>query len=142
MNWGTKIVLGMAAFMLFIISMVVYMFKTHGSDALVEDDYYEKGIHYDKEYEAKSNTLNDNAAPVIKISKSQVILQLKDEADYQLNLMRPSEAKKDIISAGKTIGDLHLIIIDATQLDKGLWSLKLEWRSNGKDYLFVKEITI
>jgi len=142
MNWGTKIVLGMAAFMLFIISMVVYMFKTHGNDALVEDDYYEKGINYDKEYEAKSNTLNDDAAPVIKLSKSQLILQLKDVADYQLTLMRPSEAKKDVSSKGKTIGDANLIIIDATHLDKGLWSLKLEWRSNGKDYLFVKEITI
>lgn len=142
MNWGTKIVLGMAAFMLFIISMVVYMFKKHGNDALVEDDYYEKGINYNKEYDAKSNTLNDDATPVIKLSKSQVILQLKDEADYQLTLMRPSEAKKDVTSKGKTIGDSHLIIIDATHLVKGLWSLKLEWRSNGKDYLFVKEITI
>lgn len=142
MNWGTKIVLGMAAFMLFIICMVVYMFKKHGNDALVEDDYYEKGIHYDKEYDAKSNTLNDDAAPIIKLSKSQLILQLKAAADYQLTLMRPSEAKKDISSKGKTIGDAHLIIIDAMHLDKGLWSLKLEWRSNGIDYLFVKEITI
>lgn len=142
MNWGTKIVLGMAAFMLFIISMVVYMFKTHGNDALVEDDYYEKGINYDKEYDAKSNTLNDDAAPVIKISKSQLILQLKDAADYQLTLMRPSEAKKDVTSKGKTIGDANLIIIDAARLDKGLWSLKLEWHAKGKDYLFVKEITI
>lgn len=142
MNWGTKIVLGMAAFMLFIISMVVYMFKTHGNDALVEDDYYEKGINYDKEYDAKSNTINDDAVPIIKLSKSQLILQLKEAADYQLTLMRPSEAKKDVSSKGKTIGDSNLIIIDATQLDKGLWSLKLEWRSNGKDYLFVKEITI
>jgi len=142
MNWGTKIVLGMAAFMLFIIGMVVYMFKTNGNDALVEDDYYEKGINYDQEYAAKSNTLNDDAVPVIKISKSQVILQLKDAADYQLTLMRPSEAKKDVKSSGKTIGDAHLIIIDASPLDKGLWSLKLKWSAKGKDYLFVKEITI
>lgn len=128
--------------MLFIISMVVYMFKTHGNDALVEDDYYEKGINYDQEYAAKSNTLNDDAVPIIKISKSHVILQLKDAADYELTLMRPSEAKKDVNSKGKTIGDAHLVIVDATHLDKGLWSLKLKWRTNGKDYLFVKEITI
>ena len=142
MNWGTKIVLGMVAFMLFIISMVVYMFKTHGNDALVEDDYYEKGINYDQEYAAKSNTLNDDAAPVIKLSESQLILQLKDVADYQLTLMRPSEAKKDVSSQGKTIGEAHLIIVDTTPLVKGLWFLKLEWRSNGKNYLFTKEIMI
>lgn len=142
MNWGTKIVLGMAAFMLFIIGMVVYMFKTHGNDALVEEDYYEKGINYDQEYEAKSNTLNDNATPIIKVNKNQLIVQIKDPADYKLTLMRPSAADKDVKSTGKTVGDSNLIIIDAAKLDKGLWSLKLEWRSNGKDYLFKKDITI
>ena len=142
MNWGTKLVLGMAIFMSFIIGMVVYMFKHHGNDALVEEDYYEKGINYDKEYDAKSNTLNDEATPEIKQSQSQLIIQLKDAADYQLTLMRPSAKEKDVKSNGKTIGDENLIIIEAGSLDKGLWSLKLEWRSNGKDYLFTKDITI
>lgn len=142
MNWGAKLVLGMAVFMSFIIGMVVYMFKNHSNDALVEDDYYEKGISYDKEYEAKSNTLNDSATPEIKQSQSQLIIQLKDAADYQLTLMRPSAKEKDVKSSGKTIGDENLIIIEAGSLDKGFWSLKLEWRSNGRDYLFTKDITI
>lgn len=142
MNWGAKLVLGMAVFMSFIIGMVVYMFKNHSNDALVEDDYYEKGISYDKEYDAKSNTLNDGATPKIKQSQSQLIIQLKDAADYQLTLMRPSAKEKDVKSSGKTIGDENLIIIEAGSLDKGFWSLKLEWRSNGRDYLFTKDITI
>ncbi|MFN0256437.1 FixH family protein [Pedobacter ureilyticus] len=142
MNWGAKLVLGMAVFMSFIIGMVVYMFKNHSNDALVEEDYYEKGINYDKEYDAKSNTLNDGATPEIKQSQSQLIIQLKDAADYQLTLMRPSAKEKDVKSSGKTIGDENLIIIEAGSLDKGFWSLKLEWRSNGRDYLFTKDITI
>ncbi|RYG09282.1 MAG: nitrogen fixation protein FixH [Chitinophagaceae bacterium] len=142
MNWGTKLVLGMALFMSFIIGMVVYMFKQHGNDALVEDDYYEKGINYDEEYNAKANTLNDDATPTIKLSKSQLILQLKNAADYQLTLMRPSAAAKDVKSRGKTVGDSNLIIVDATKLDKGMWSLKLEWKANGKNYQFKKDITI
>ena len=142
MNWGTKLVLGMAIFMSFIIGMVIYMFKNHNNDALVEEDYYEKGINYDEEYLAKSNVVNDEAAPEIKISETQLILQLKDAADYQLTLMRPSSKEKDVNSTGKTIGDGNLIIIERDRLDKGLWSLKLKWRANGKDYLFTKDITL
>ena len=142
MNWGTKLVLGMAAFMLFIIGMVTYMFKNHDKDALVEEDYYEKGINYDKEYQAETNTLQEDAAPIIKLSETQLILQLKDSADYQLTLMRPSAAAKDIKSSGKTQGDTNLIIIDATTLAKGLWSLKIEWQANGKHYQFKKDIMI
>lgn len=142
MNWGTKLVLGMAVFMLFIIGMVVYMFKQHGNDALVEDDYYEKGINYDKEYDAKTNALNDGATPEIKQSQSQLIIKLKDAADYQLTLMRPSAKEKDVKSSGKTIGDENLIIVNLGNLDKGLWFLRLEWQANGKDYLFTKDVTI
>jgi hypothetical protein len=142
MNWGTKIILGMAAFMLFIIGMVVYMFNMQGNDALVEEDYYEKGINYDSEYEAKRNTLFDHADPVIKLTESQLILQLKEAANYELTLMRPSAAKKDVKSAGKTVGDSNLILIDISHLDKGLWSLKLSWRAKGKNYLFKKDITL
>lgn len=142
MNWGTKLVLGMALFMSFIVGMVVYMFKHHGNDALVEEDYYEKGINYDKEYDAKSNTLNDDATPEVKLSQSKLIIQLKDAGDYELTLMRPSAKEKDIKSNGKTIGIKNLIIIETGSLDKGLWSLKLQWRSNSKDYMFTKDITI
>ncbi|WAC39907.1 FixH family protein [Pedobacter sp. SL55] len=142
MNWGTKLVLGMAVFMSFIIGMVVYMFKQHGNDALVEDNYYEKGINYNKEYDAKSNTLNDGATPEIKQSENQLIIQLKDAADYQLTLMRPSAKEKDVKSNGKTISDENLIIIETGNLDKGLWLLKLQWQFNGKDYLFTKDIKI
>ncbi len=142
MNWGTKIVLGMIAFMLFIIGMVVYMFKSHGNDALVEEDYYEKGINYDKEYDAKKNTLDDNATPIIKITDSQIVIQLKDAADYQLFMLRPSAIKEDVRVNGKTIGENHLITLKKSNLARGLWSMQLAWQVGGKEYLYKKDITL
>ena len=142
MNWGTKIVLGMVAFMLFIIAMVVYMFRVHGNDALVEEDYYEKGINYNQEYNAKQNTLNDGVEPVIKINQNQIIIQLKDSATYELKLMRPGSAKDDSIAKGKSLGDANLIVVDRSTMHKGLWFLDLKWSSNRKDYQFKKNITL
>jgi hypothetical protein len=142
MNWGTKLVIGIAMFMAFIVGMVVYMFKVHGEDGLVEDDYYEKGINYDAEYDAKTNVLDDGATPEVKISDSQIIVQLKDAADYQLQMMRPSSSKKDIHSSGKTLGAANLIVINTQQMDKGLWSLKLSWQVQGKRYMYQKDIML
>ena len=96
MNWGTKIVLGMIAFMLFIIAMVVYMFSVHGNDALVDEDYYEKGINYNQEYNAIQNVLFDKTEPNLSITKNQIIIKLKDSANYEIKLMRPSTVKDDI----------------------------------------------
>lgn len=142
MNWGTKIVLGMVAFMLFIIAMVIYMFSVHGNDALVEEDYYEKGINYNQEYNAKQNMLDDGAEPIITINENQIIIQLKDSASYELKLMRPASAKDDIQIKGITIGQANLILLDRKDKHTGLWFLELKWNSHQKAYLFKKNITL
>ncbi len=142
MNWGTKIVLGMIAFTLFITAMVVYMFSVHDKDALVADDYYEKGINYNQEYNASQNTIKDHAEPIIKVTDKQLIIQLKTRSSYDLLLMRPSAAKDDIKDKGFTVSDSNLILIDKTDKHSGVWFLELNWESNGKSYYFKKNITL
>lgn len=142
MNWGTKIVLGMVAFMLFIVAMVVYMFSVHGKDALVDEDYYEKGINYNQEYNARQQMIDDKAEPVITINDSHVIIQLKDSASYELKLMRPALAKDDMKVNGTTVGDANLILLNHKGMHKGMWFLELKWNSQNKVYLFKKNITL
>lgn len=142
MNWGTKIVLGMIAFMLFITAMVIYMFSVHGNDALVDEDYYEKGINYNQEYNATRNTVKDHAEPKITVNESQLIIQLKDSARYELKLMRPSTVKDDIKDKGLTVSDSNLILINTKNMHSGLWFLELKWNSMGKEYQFKKSITL
>jgi nitrogen fixation protein FixH len=142
MNWGTKLIAGMVIFMLFIISMVVYMFRVHGNDALVEEDYYEKGINYNQEYNAKRNVLTDNAQPEVVINKHQIIISLKDSASYELKMLRPATKKDDIELNGTTVNNANLILIDREKMPTGLWLLDLKWTSNGKEYQFTKNITL
>jgi hypothetical protein len=142
MNWGTKIVLGLIAFMLFISAMAVYMFSVHGNDALVDEDYYEKGINYNEQYEALQNTIRDQVQPVIKISDSQVIIKLKDSAGYELKLKRPSTQKDDILDSGFTVSDANLIIINNKNMHSGLWFLELKWSVKGTKYLYKTNITL
>ena len=118
------------------------MFKSHNSDALVEEDYYEKGINYDKEYNAKKNVLDDNATPIIKITETQIIIQLKEAASYQLLMLRPSAKKDDVRSTGQTIGSQNLITLEKNSLASGFWSMQLAWQVNGKEYLYKKALTL
>ena len=142
MNWGTKIVLGMITFMLFIMGMVIYMLHVHGRDALIEENYYEKGIDYNTEYNAKQNVAVDNAKPKITNTPKQLLIQLKDSATYQLVLMRASDSKDDLKLNGKTTGDSNLILVDKAKLAKGMWFISLTWRSANKDYLYKNNITL
>lgn len=47
MNWGTKIVIALALFMALIVSFGVYM-VSRDTDSLVAEDYYERGLNYDR----------------------------------------------------------------------------------------------
>jgi len=142
MNWGTKIVLGMAAFMLFIITMVSYMFYVHGRDTLVDDDYYELGNNYDKEFNAARNTVTDHAKPDIKLTAKMVLIKLKDSCTYRLILKRVSNHNDDKSYKGLTIGKENLIIIKRDELPQGLWFLTLNWTVNNKEFLFKQNISL
>lgn len=47
MNWGIKIILALALFMVLIVSFGIYMVN-HDTDSLVAEDYYERGLNYDR----------------------------------------------------------------------------------------------
>lgn len=47
MNWGTKIALALALFMALIVSFGIYM-VSKDTDSLVAEDYYERGLNYDR----------------------------------------------------------------------------------------------
>lgn len=142
MNWGTKIILGMVVFMLFIVTMVVYMFSRHGDDALVDENYYENGIRYNEEYDAKQNVLNDNATPLLRVTKEQIIINLKDSANYELKLLSPSMRQNDLLRKGTTNSENNLILIDRSDMLPGLKFLELKWISRGKHYVFKTNITL
>lgn len=142
MNWGTKIVIGMLTFMLFIVCMVVYMFHVHDRDALIEENYYEKGINYNADYDAMQNVLNDNAKPKITVTPTQIIIQTNAQASFELVLMRPSNSDDDVKIKGNTAGEANLIIVDKTKLAKGMWFLNLQWHANNKAYLYKNNITL
>ncbi len=50
-NWGTKLAFFAILFMVFVVSMVVVISRQ--DMPLVEDDYYEKGLNYQKEIDNK-----------------------------------------------------------------------------------------
>ncbi len=142
MNWGTKIVMGMFAFMLFIVTMVIYMFHIQGRDALIEENYYEKGINYNAEFNAKQNVLQDDAKPKITVTGTQIVIQLKDSAQYELLLMRPADSGDDVKLKGNTTGASNLILVNRATMAKGLWFVNIGWNVKGKKYLFKNNITL
>ncbi|MCX2574929.1 FixH family protein [Pedobacter sandarakinus] len=142
MNWGTKILLGMAVFMVFILSMVGFMFLQQSKDALIEEDYYEKGIAYNATYNAAQNAVIDQVAPKMSLNNTQVVIALKTPATYQLKMMHAANKADDLSFDGVTKGKNYLILIDRARLAKGIWFVQLSWKANNKAYSFQTNIKL
>lgn len=140
MNWGVKIIIGMLCFMSFIIVLAVMMFNSK-SDALVDTDYYEKGLAYDEDYKRKEQVNTDDAAPEISVVNGYILLAFKDQAEGDIKLIRNSDKRLDKKISIHT-NNANLVKIPTDGIEKGLWRLIMTWRSDGKAYLNEQEVMV
>lgn len=139
-NWGTKLVIGMICFMSFIIVLAIKMFNS-SPDALVDNDYYEKGLNYDKEYHLKEQVKKDQAKPVVEVNAEGIILTFKASAEGKVNMVRTADKRMDKVIQIHT-DEQHRAAIPLTGIAKGRWKLIINWKSAGKFYLDEQEVTI
>jgi len=127
--------------MSFIVVLAVLMFRSD-TDALVEKDYYEKGLRYDETYRLKEQVLLDSAGPKIAVGKKSIIIAFQTAAEGTIKLVRTADQRKDrILSFNAPEGDKVEILL--TSLPRGQWKLILNWRSRDeKSYLHEQEVII
>jgi len=136
MNWGKGIVTGMVIFMLFILSMCVYMFTMPADE--YDHQYYEKGLGFNKDYNREQQVATDHAQPIIKLDGRTLQIKFVAPASGTVRFVRPSSQSMDVsfpINTGAGID----VSIPVSSLKTGQWQMVFEWNSNNKEYLYQQE---
>ncbi len=138
MNWGYKIFLSLAVFMIAIVAAGVYM-VSNDSDTLEEEDYYEQGLNYDSAYEKKKNVLDFNEEPSISVRNDTLYIVFKAENNKgKLTFRKPSDKNQDKELPFQSVSRLYQLPVSA--FEKGLWNLYIDWKTDGKQFLVEKDI--
>lgn len=140
MNWGTKLIMGMALFMCFIVGLGILMFNSK-TDALVDNDYYEKGLNYNQEYSSKEQVEIDKARPQISLQPGKIIIKFTSPASGNIRVMRLADKKMDKNLPFHTLVE-NEIFVSTKLLLKGRWKLIINWVSEDKNYLYEEEINL
>ncbi|MGI4020016.1 MAG: FixH family protein [Janthinobacterium lividum] len=140
MNWGTKLAIAMTVFIAFIIGLGLMMVNSK-SDELVDANYYENGLKYDRDYNRKEQVLKDHAEPQISISPENLSLKFIHPSTGKIKLIRTADKKMDAVLPFKTNAD-NEVSVPLQNIAKGSWHLLADWQSEGKAYLFEKEILL
>lgn len=141
-NWGTKLVFFALLFMGFIIYLSVRIMQT--DVPMVEDNYYEKGLNYQKEIDNSAgidsmimlNVVNDDSGyqTLVLINRSS-----SDITEGKLLFYRPSDKKKDI-EVMLSIPAKKVFQFPMRDLERGRWNLKFSWTLYGEQFHMDKKI--
>ena len=135
-NWGH----GIFVFLnIFVLSMVFVVYKSFQQDnALVEKEYYPKGLEYQKQIDRIRNAKAMDEKIVVETMPKHVLITYPhsfkgNKPDGKIFFYRPSDDKGDMEIAMNP--DTALVqVITADKLLKGKNLVKLSWKQSGKEF--------
>jgi len=136
MNFGTKIVIALAIFIVFILTLGFFMMQGASKEA-PEDNYYEKDLRYEQEIQAQKNAgaLSQKVNFELKENKTLAISFPKEVEHYQgeILFLRPDNAQQDKNIPLK-LDESNFQNIDIQDFKKGLWKVQAKWKMKDKEY--------
>ncbi len=137
--------IGMGAFISFIMYFVITMLSSKEFDHdLVVEDYYKAELHYQQDIDAEKNALA--LVDHIQVIKNGSHLIIEFPEDMQLSMIsgavsmyRPSNKQLDFNIPLNDLKDWRVEVPEDKMIG-GRWNIFVNWKYEGEDYLFKKEI--
>ena len=137
-NWGYGIA---ALYLSFAAGIIFLVFKcTQHPVDLVSDDYYNREIKFQQQYDREENATQLNSVLGINVSKEESKLSLTfpvasgaSTVNGKIFFMKPDDASMDkniSIAANSS----HEQEIDYSQWKKGLYEMEVSWSDGVKEY--------
>lgn len=134
-SWGTGIVIAIIIFVVVVLAQTIYLMNQKVD--LVEEDYYKKGIEYQKDIDVQKKSRELSEQIRFDFNGQYLIVDFPKELSEsklsgEILLYRPSDSGLDIKLPVST--DSLSQIIPVSNLKKGFWRVKLKWQYDGQDY--------
>lgn len=142
-SWGIGILISIIIFMILTISTTIYLMNQKVD--LVTDDYYLKGLDYQKQIDIEKRSTDFSDKILIDYDGQFVIISFPEI--FKSNLVngeilfyRPSDSNLDVTIPIKLENQKQ--IIPVSTLKKGFWRIKINWNYNNNNYYKESIITL
>lgn len=142
-NWGTKLAIAMAAFMLMIIIFVVLMMREDVN--LVESDYYPKGQKYQEIIDKKEQSAGLNDSLITGYTNGLITIQFPKGMNYSkisgtVHFYHRVESKYDFKTLINT--DSNGLFSYMAENLHGRYIVKTDWQYDGKSFFNENPLNI
>ena len=134
-SWGTGIVIAIIIFVVFTLATTVYLMNQKVD--LVTEDYYKKGLEYQKQIDSEERTNQYSDQISIQSDGQFVLIDFPEsiqsnQVSGEILFYRPSDSELDIKIPISLSNQKQ--IIPVSSLKKGFWRIKLNWSYKDKNY--------
>lgn len=136
-TWGHGVVVALFCFIVFISSLI---FFAGNMGEMVEENYYEKTIHYQDDIDAvkRANSLA-NKPEIIQQANGYLIKFYEQPESGEVFFLRSNNSKEDIKQKLK-LNSRNEQLVHATDLINGDYEVSIRWKQNGEDYLLKQTV--
>ena len=144
MSWGYKILIVYIVFITMMLGMVYV--ASRQTNEMQDKNYYAKELVYQSVIDGKNNLNALSETVSISNTSEMVTIKLPGAAianitEGSVYFLRPSDEKSDVRT--KLIVDASGIqTIPAAKFKKGLYTVQISWKSNGKIYYNEQKYTV
>lgn len=140
MNWGKRIVIGMALFIGFILTMVVIMMRQKID--LVEEDYYKRELNYESQMEAQKNYASALEKIRLQAGGDSLLVYFPvafREEKVSIAFQRPNDKSYDVVLHA---APLEKVVIKTAAFPKGIFTCTINGRTGGLPYEMSQQVII
>lgn len=142
-NWGTSIAIFYTAFVIIMISMVVYASKQDVN--MVQEDYYDKDINYEAFRKSRANAQRVSEQIKVEYIQGEKIyvsfpVSMKIEEGV-ITMYRPSDRHLDRNFKIEVDGN-NRAEISTSRLTRGSWRILLDWQHDGHAFYHEQQMIL
>lgn len=145
-NWGTSIVIAIAAFMAFILFFVIKMSTNSEYDHdLVIDDYYKNELAFQSEINKEKNLQLLSEPIKVDINEKGIFVVFpkelpSDKIEGKMFLYRPSNKKLDLEIP--LLVSSNILFLPKKDLVDGRWNIVIDFTCDGIAYLYKQDVLL
>jgi hypothetical protein len=132
MNWGKGIIIAMALFMGFILTLVITLMR---QDVDLEiDDYYNKELAFNEQYNAQQNYMDATEKISFNVTTDSLFVIFPKDLQTgaaKIQLQRPNNKQQDAVFDVQATDKVY---IPTKSLPKGVFNCTITGKRNGKNY--------
>ena len=136
-TWAHGLMIALGSFMIFILSLI---FFAGNMGEMVEENYYEKTVHFQEDIDAAKRANSLEIKPEVIQQANGYLIRFHDQPESgEIWFLRSNNSEEDV-KQPLNLNTRKEQLVHALDLKNGEYEVSIRWKQNGQNYLLKQTV--